>query len=260
MDEPRERSSVPSQTVSQPERPYLVDVPGVGAVACAYPWQKPRNCSVCHSPRLPNGHCSNGDGSVTGCPCPDQSFDLRVAQGIQQLGVIPGRRGAPSPSDGLRRLISQLDRDALLIQLIYAARHLAGRRIGTRPGFSQGLEFYCRDCGATARDEEAIHHERICPVGRVFTLLAELQLLSQSHSGKEALAEGTPLNTGTGAATPPASERRFCVQCGRKDSAWTEERVTGSRPATALNQFLQSKPGSLEAVLFTHLCVEGGAA
>jgi hypothetical protein len=157
---------------------------------------------------------------------------------VQNLDGVPFLlASAPEPLLGM--LQKEERREALLIELIFAARDLAARTVESiplpfdpaAPQLSEILR--CRECRRAGYVFGAIRHTKKCSAGHVLRLIAALSL-----------------------AKGPKSARP-CPACGATDGAWvTEEKPAAEVDLTALkpNQGASAEVVDGMRMLRTHLC------
>jgi hypothetical protein len=194
------------------------------------------------------------------------------------LADVPGVGGVPVGAAGQPFLTIDIEelkefgrqekqREGLTVQLLFAARDLAGRVIRavelprTDPATPVAMVYECKECRRSAYlDPFAIRHARKCPAGRVMLIRADFDRLFPSHGQPEPVVPKAPRSKDPEPATRP------CGKCRKTDGAWLTERKTRDQAREIQpNQCVSLETTDGFLIVHTHLCDEaesepGGAA
>jgi hypothetical protein len=214
--------------------------------------------------------------------------------------VFPGRKNSvDSPAELLQQLgektsesreVLKAERDALLAELLFAARDLANRGIRTirmprTDDAGNGEISICKECGGIVNGVAPLPHTKVCRVGRVRRILDDLVELANpayqiaTKDKKEGAPEGESAGAGDGirlrgeGARLVGDVRRACGKCGGRFGVWRAEQKPEAEVELRLlgsNQCVTAGVDGHGHTLYTHYCdgidfreslsfVEGGA-
>ena len=111
------------------------------------------------------------------------------------------------------------EREALMCELLFAARDVAGRNV--HDGVA-GPRLECRECWECRQVEHQgkIAHTANCSTGRVFAIVDKLTKLTR----KEVPADQEPVRAGEGIRLRGLNDR-LCPKCGKRGGEWLKEEL-----------------------------------